>query len=101
MSLMKSLFKWAIPGLFFIFVFSTQLLMNNFTKFRRWLDSNCGPLVSEATALPTEPQPLALMTSLISSSLIFFSKNPFLKLSEGLKMDTFMFLVCLHNLKPF
>ena len=58
MSLMKSLFKWAIPGLFFIFVFSTQLLMNNFTKFRRWLDSNCGPLVSEATALPTEPQPL-------------------------------------------
>ena len=26
--------------------------------FRRWLDSNRGPLVSEATALPTEPQPL-------------------------------------------
>ena len=25
-----------------------------------WLDSNCGPLVSEATALPTEPQPLPL-----------------------------------------
>ena len=24
----------------------------------KWLDSNCGPLVSEATALPTEPQPL-------------------------------------------
>ena len=22
------------------------------------MDSNCGPLVSEATALPTEPQPL-------------------------------------------
>ena len=27
-------------------------------KFCRWLDSNCGPLVSEATALPTERQPL-------------------------------------------
>ena len=24
----------------------------------RWLDSNCGPLVLEATALSTEPQPL-------------------------------------------
>ena len=27
-------------------------------KFCRWLDSNRGPLVSEPTALPTEPQPL-------------------------------------------
>ena len=24
----------------------------------KWLDSNSGPLVSEMTALPTEPQPL-------------------------------------------
>ena len=29
-----------------------------FNKICRWLDSNHGPLVSEATALPTEPQPL-------------------------------------------
>ena len=29
-----------------------------FNKFCQWLDSNCRPLVSEATALPTEPQPL-------------------------------------------
>ena len=29
-----------------------------FNKFSRWLDSNSGPLVSEAMALPTEPQPL-------------------------------------------
>ena len=28
-------------------------------KFCRWLDSNWGPLVSEVTALPTEPQPLS------------------------------------------
>ena len=27
-------------------------------KIRKWLDSNCRSLVSEATALPTEPQPL-------------------------------------------
>ena len=25
-------------------------------KFCRWLDSNCGPLVSEATTLPSEPR---------------------------------------------
>ena len=29
-----------------------------FNKSCRWLDSNPGPLVSEATALPTAPQPL-------------------------------------------
>ena len=26
--------------------------------FCQWLDLNCGPLELEATALPTEPQPL-------------------------------------------
>ena len=30
-----------------------------FNKSCRWLDSNPGPLVSEATALPTMPQPLS------------------------------------------
>ena len=39
-----------------------------FNKFCRWLDSNRGPLVLEATAQPTEPQPL-----------------PFLYLQEGLE----------------
>ena len=29
-----------------------------FNKFCRWLDSNRRPLVSEAAALPTQPQPL-------------------------------------------
>ena len=29
-----------------------------FNKFCQWLDSNRGPPVSEATAQPTEPQPL-------------------------------------------
>ena len=45
--------------LFFNSVFST----NSYRKYWynrscQWLDSNQGPLVSEATALPTEPQPL-------------------------------------------
>ena len=57
-------FKWAIPGLFFFIfcLFNTQLIVYNngsiLINFCRWLDSNRGPLVSEATALPTEPQPL-------------------------------------------
>ena len=47
----------AIPDLsFFIFVFSIQFVFD--IKFWRWLDSKRGPLVSEATALPTELQPL-------------------------------------------
>ena len=47
--------KWAIHGLFFfIFVFPIQLII------LKWLDSNHRSLVSEATALPTEPQPLPM-----------------------------------------
>ena len=62
--------KWAIPGLFFyIFVFSIHSWQKTnvqyINKFCQWLDSNRGPLVSEATALPTEPQTLPCV-------LIFF-----------------------------
>ena len=35
----------------------------------QWLDLNHGPLVSEATAPPTEPQPLKIVT------LLHFHKN--------------------------
>ena len=35
-------------------------------NFCRWLDSNRGPLVLEAPALPTEPQPLPFPVSLFS-----------------------------------
>ena len=45
-----------------IFVFSTvnrnQVLH---IKFGQWLNSNCRPLVFEATALPTEPKPLPMV----------------------------------------
>ena len=47
----------AISGLFFFtFVLSIQLKAEN--KISKWMDPNCGSLVSQATALPTEPQPL-------------------------------------------
>ena len=54
--------KKAIPGLFFLYfrLFNTVDSKQMFNKFCRWLDSNRGPLVLEATALPTEPQPLLL-----------------------------------------
>ena len=55
-------FKWAIHGLFLFYfrLFNTiQLTINKCSmKICRCLDSNRGPLVLEATALPTEPQPL-------------------------------------------
>ena len=35
-------------------------------KIGRWLDSNRGPMVSEATALPTEPQPLPKIVCFLS-----------------------------------
>ena len=43
---------------FFIFVFSTENMI--IIKFCRWLVSSRGPPVSEATALPTESQPLPI-----------------------------------------
>ena len=36
-----------------------------FNKSCRWLDSNLGPLVLEATALPTAPQPLPEVAKII------------------------------------
>ena len=65
-------FKWAIPGLFFvIFVFPIQSTVNNVQyKVCQWLDSNRRPLVLEATALPTEPQPLPMYVS-FSDSLVY------------------------------
>ena len=43
------------PASFYCLLFN---VVNNLIKFHRWLDSNRVPLVSEATTLPTEPQPL-------------------------------------------
>ena len=45
--------------LFSLFSSFQQLTENLFIiKSCQWLDSNCGTLVSEATILPSEPQPL-------------------------------------------
>ena len=46
--------KWAIPSLFFLYfhLFNTVDSLQMFNKFCQRLDSNRGPLVLEATALP-------------------------------------------------
>ena len=47
------------PASFSLFrLFYKQLTVYSFNKSCRWLDSNPGPLVAEATALPTVPQQL-------------------------------------------
>ena len=54
--------KLAIPRLFFFYfrlLDTIHMTVENecSIKFCQCLDTNHGPLVSEATALPTEPQP--------------------------------------------
>ena len=39
-------------------------------KVCQWLDSNCGPLVLEATSLPTKPQPLQVQMFDLSNKII-------------------------------
>ena len=82
-------FKWAFPGLFFfIFVFSIQLIVN---KKCRWLDSNCGSLVSEATALPTEPQPLPLQKHvwMLNKSIFEWGEQLSIKFQKQIQNKTF------------
>ena len=77
-------FKGAIPGLlFFILVFLIYLTENNVQCiFCLWLDSNRGPLVSELTALPSEPQPLPknshLFVACIKAVNVVVAKSKFL-----------------------
>ena len=60
-SFKKALFKWATIRSFFHYflLFNTVDSKNVSDKFCHCLDSNRGPLESEATALPTEPTTIA------------------------------------------
>ena len=74
-------------GLFFFYfrLFNTQLTVYKCSIliiFCRWLDSNRRPQVSEATALPTKPQPLP------------FCKTSFFLLAAP-SQDVFLLLCCL------
>ena len=70
----------AISGLyFFILVFSILFMVNNWIEYRRWLNSNLGPLVLEVTALPNEPQPLLKLLLLVGPTI----KNFIVTLKSG------------------
>ena len=75
-------------GLFFFYFskFYKQLTVIMFNKSWRWLDSNSGSLVSEATTLPTAPLPLPslMRTKVISTNLD--RKLVFLSLALGLAL---------------
>ena len=71
--------KWTIPCLFF-FILSFQYTVDseqmfNIKKFGQILDSNLGPLVSKATPLPTEPQPLPSSSSLLTSPVTHLKRD--------------------------
>ena len=58
-----------------------------------WLDLNRGPLVSEATALPTEPQPLPI--SYVWQIISFVNSSPIQKIDRpGLNVITKAALIC-------
>ena len=54
-------------------------------KVCKWLDLNCGPLASEATALPTEPQPLPDLLSLLLLLFWMSVVKDFVSLNGGAK----------------
>ena len=78
---MHNFFNWTIPGLFslYLHVKYIQLMVN---KICQRLDSNHWSLASEATSLPTEPQPQSKKSHLslwsyirIEFVLVCFLKN--------------------------
>ena len=62
-----------------------------FNKFCRWLDSNRGPLVSEATTLPTEPQPLPKRDNCLASASCGWVSGAFLKIGQPRASFSFTF----------
>ena len=91
----KYFFKWAISGLFFlIFVFFNRVVdskqINVWFKSLPMTGCEPGPLASETTALPTEPQPLPNLvnTLRVMPRACNFGIKGFLP--EGLCCKTFM-----------
>ena len=73
-----------IPPLFCLFSSFQQLRVNLFfLNFCRGLDSHCGSLVLEATALPTESQPLPKLFCLLTFLSLYLSFLFFFKLGHS------------------
>ena len=60
-----------------------------FIKVFQWLDSNSGPLVSEATALPSELQPLPHSVIKVRTEKVWTTLAP-----KNRKIKIFVFLIC-------
>ena len=64
------------PLFFYFRLFNTQLTVNKCLNICQWQGSNHGPLVSEATTLPTEPQPLPMPSvKLCNLTLLLVTKK--------------------------
>ena len=72
-------FQMSHSGLLFCNIVD-NIYSNFLLKLCRWLDSNCGPLVSEAATQPTEPQPLTVYCSFYYFIFLLFPIN---KLQNG------------------
>ena len=88
--------KWAILGPFFVFLIQLTVNRHMFhIRICRWLDSNCGPLIPEATALPSESQRLYILSNFISSCRMLRSpprairKKWYVKNISDIKIDIF------------
>ena len=62
------------PLFLYFRIFYKQLTVNMFIKSCRWSDSNPAPLVSEATALSTAPQPLICCNLYLAKCSLYFGQ---------------------------
>ena len=76
------------PFFLYLRLFNSTDSKQMFNKFCRWLDSNRGPLILEATALPTEPQPLPPVKVKMSVYCFEGKRDPAWSMSDK-KLNTF------------
>ena len=67
--------NWPFPASFSLFLsfqytVDSKQMFNLYINFCRWLDLNHRPLVSEATALPTQPQTLPSLSDCLYSNIL-------------------------------
>ena len=92
---------------FFLYSSSCRgLTVNLFIiKLYRWLDLNCGPLLSETTALPTRPQPQPNVNSVGSVLFSYRNNSPVFRGQFGYKnphcSSNFVCSFCTHESHTF
>ena len=92
--LARGLFFKCASSLYFLLLNTADSKKMFNTKFWRWLDTNCGPLVLKATALPTQPHPLHVSCvaciSVIRCFRVYKDQYKFIcKIQEGKWVELF------------